>query len=656
MVESKLLIQAISFLLVHTMHGLNTEEVSTIVNHRMRSSPSLRELLQYDEDNQYDYQSPTQYDDIRMSTYGCDPDNQDCSQQDDASPSYADYEATQYDGQGDWSAVFVNLTPPSPTTIGEGSFCSNEQPPDATFSCIQYSSFGLCNDIAEQYCMEDCGRCIECVDQYVPGTGNCNSILANGQCESEGIKGVYCQQSCGYCPGSSGTPPTPPAPPTPTQPQDLEGTSDCLQPETKECDIDALLSFKNSLSSGQQLFASWQGDDPCKWRYIKCSQVDGVHDRVTVVELEFIESDDENQLVGQLVPQFSKLRYVTEFTFSGQEGISGSLPLEYSILDKLVLFGVWRTGVVGTYPAHFSAWTNLQEFVASYNQLTGTLPEDYSAWSKLEEFIVEDNENLIGTIPPHYSTWINMKDFHLSINHFSGTLPSEFSVWEQCCEDFYVLDNQFTGTIPSEYSTFKWIEGFAVNKNIMSGTLPATFSTWIKCCDFFYTSENKLSGTLPVQYSTMTSMDDFSVRSNFLEGTLPVQYSTMQFMEQFSAYKNAFTGTLPEQYSTMSRIQIFAVSDNLLSGTIPSSYSVWIRCCEYFYLYRNEISGTLPSQYSTMLQMENFQVTENQITGTLPQEYSTMNNLVTFLADDNSIVGQIPEEWSGLSTTADIRI
>eukprot|EP01025_Chloroclados_australasicus_P036310 TRINITY_DN36_c0_g1_i3.p1 TRINITY_DN36_c0_g1~~TRINITY_DN36_c0_g1_i3.p1 ORF type:complete len:649 (-),score=40.91 TRINITY_DN36_c0_g1_i3:425-2371(-) len=648
MIKSPCFFGVISWLLIHAIRGLYQDEVATVKVKRMNSVLSQRGLLQYEDNVGYNEQSPSStYEDIRMTTDGCDPYNEDCSQQDEWSSSPVYYEQQQY--QSDWDYVFVNVTKEnsSPTTIEE-STCSNVQPPDATFDCGQYSSFGLCGDIGEEYCMEDCGRC-DCFDEYIPGTTDCNTVLDNGQCEAEGIKEVYCRLSCGYCHQVVEVSAAQPSSPD-------QGTSDCLLSQAIDCDVDALQSFKNILSGGEQVLQSWEGEDPCKWRYIICSQVDEKHDRVTKVELDFLETDFENQLQGQLVPQFSKLRYVTLFRISGQEGISGNLYPEYSVLDQLTSFEIWRTGIVGTFPPHFSKWTNLQEFITSFNQLTGSLPEEYSVWSELEGFKIGENANLIGTIPPHYSSWINMYDFHLSVNHFSGTLPSDFSVWSKCCEEFYVFENQLTGTIPPEYSTFKWIENFAVNENIMSGSMPPTFSTWVRCCEYFYTSENKLTGTLPVQYSTMTSMDDFTVRSNFLKGNLPVQYSTMKSVTQFYVYANQITGTLPQQYSTMSRMQKFAVSDNVLSGTIPSMYSVWIRCCEYFYLHTNEITGTLPPEYSTMSLMEDFQVPVNLITGTLPKEYSTMTKLVKLTAYDNEIVGFIPEEWSTLPASADIRI
>eukprot|EP01025_Chloroclados_australasicus_P036113 TRINITY_DN3674_c0_g2_i1.p1 TRINITY_DN3674_c0_g2~~TRINITY_DN3674_c0_g2_i1.p1 ORF type:complete len:669 (+),score=68.26 TRINITY_DN3674_c0_g2_i1:262-2007(+) len=574
MVESPLLFRAIFLLTIHTVQGLQTDDMRAVISHRMSSVPSLRGLLQYDGANQQDGQSTTSYEEYtRMSTDGCDPYNEDCSQRGDTSPSPSQVEGEQQ-GYDLWTVIQEDVSSgsssPSPTTYEGGSVCSNEQPPDATFSCSQYSTFGLCNDIQEEYCMEDCGRCIDCVDEYIPGTSDCNSILANGQCEAEGIKGVYCKQSCGHCPEGSGTPATQPEGPV----QRRSSSQDCSQVDALGCDVSALMAFKDTVSGGESEFNNWVGDYPCDWKYVQCAQVEGEYKRVNKIDMDFQFIDKEDTITGSLVKEFSKLRYLSELIINNQVDITGELHPEFSVLEKLSILRIFRTGISGTLPQSYSAWNNIEYFAASYNSLSGTLPPGYSNWYRVQRVYLFGNSQMSGIIPAQYSTWSELLALELGEGRISGTFPVEFSTWAQIeyfdVGDVYITGtlpaqystwqlNQFdvhsnfvTGTLPPEYSTMTDMQEFSISGNEMVGSMPVEWSAWIMCCETFYLDTNELTGPLPPDYSTMSRMQEFEVEDNFLTGSLPVEYSTMKNIDDFYVYDNFITGDAPAEWSTWS--------------------------------------------------------------------------------------------------------
>eukprot|EP01025_Chloroclados_australasicus_P014692 TRINITY_DN1691_c0_g1_i1.p1 TRINITY_DN1691_c0_g1~~TRINITY_DN1691_c0_g1_i1.p1 ORF type:complete len:691 (+),score=30.43 TRINITY_DN1691_c0_g1_i1:288-2075(+) len=326
---------------------------------------------------------------------------------------------------------------------------------------------------------------------------------------------------------------------------------DCNHIDALSCDVDALLAFKSAIVSEQDIFSSWIGDDPCEWRYIQCTSIDGRSHRVTKVNLDFSGSNFDNTLSGTLVKEISKLRYLTEFSLTNQEGITGQLYPEYSVLNKLVSFENWRTDVYGTLPSEYSTWTNLEDFSCSYNTISGTLPPEYSTWVMLRNIYVGVN-NIKGAIPFQYSTWSSIVNFDVSGNQLSGSLPPFFSSWTQCCDDFNLNFNSLSGTLPVEYSLMAEMVEFKLAQNSISGTLPAEYSAWVKCCGRFYLYSNELTGTLPPEYSTMSRMELFAIDDNNLSGRLPVDYSTMINIDLFHANDNFFIGNTPDEWSTWS--------------------------------------------------------------------------------------------------------
>eukprot|EP01024_Parvocaulis_polyphysoides_P022837 TRINITY_DN2115_c0_g1_i8.p1 TRINITY_DN2115_c0_g1~~TRINITY_DN2115_c0_g1_i8.p1 ORF type:complete len:470 (+),score=19.90 TRINITY_DN2115_c0_g1_i8:2-1411(+) len=378
--------------------------------------------------------------------------------------------------------------------------CADMPPPNAPFSCQQYLEISLCDQIEPQYCELSCGRC--------PGQGSEDR--------------------------------------SPTV-ELLSTPGDCSAAENLQCDVDALLGFKDSLTDGSFLLSSWSGSNPCDWTYIVCNDIDGKNQRVSELQLDFYDTRDANKLFGQIISDFSKMRYLKILQINTQN-LRGQLPKEFSVLDKLEELRIFRTQISGSLPVEYSTMTNIKYFATSFNNLKGPLPPEYSTFKKLEYF--------------------------------------------------YQAENQLSNTLPIVYSTWKKLLIFDVPENQLSGSLPKTLSTWTKCNEFDI-QQSQISGTLPREYSNMLRMEFFIFYENSITDTLPPEYSNMLRMQTFSFYDNLITGTLPEEYSRFSQIDIFAVQENKLVGTLPPQYSVF-EDATYFRVWDNKFSGTLPPEYSNM--------------------------------------------------------
>eukprot|EP01025_Chloroclados_australasicus_P058062 TRINITY_DN7268_c0_g1_i2.p1 TRINITY_DN7268_c0_g1~~TRINITY_DN7268_c0_g1_i2.p1 ORF type:complete len:367 (-),score=16.58 TRINITY_DN7268_c0_g1_i2:236-1336(-) len=348
------------------------------------------------------------------------------------------------------------------------------------------------------------------------------------------IKGMYCNKSCKSCDDSI---------------QEIER---CENSTAISCDAGALLSFKNQLVHGADALVDWRGENPCSWKYVVCSLINGENERVTKVDMRFADSVFEDQMAGELVPEFSKLRFLESFYFSNQKDVTGILYPEYSVLTNLVTFKVYRTGISGSLPVEYSTLTDIKYLSASFNVLSGGLPVQYSNLRMLEDFKLGDNYFISGTIPIQYSVLAQMSDIQIGRNQITGTLPENFSTWKHCWK-FLLFENLLQGTVPAQYSTMTNMQKFMVSENRITGILPVQYSTWKKCCEKFYIFNNGLTGSLPPEYSTMTSIERIDVNDNDISGTLPIQYSTMIIISMFHSHGNQITGSIPNEWSTWPR-------------------------------------------------------------------------------------------------------
>eukprot|EP01023_Acetabularia_acetabulum_P009839 TRINITY_DN14475_c0_g1_i1.p2 TRINITY_DN14475_c0_g1~~TRINITY_DN14475_c0_g1_i1.p2 ORF type:complete len:443 (+),score=69.85 TRINITY_DN14475_c0_g1_i1:57-1385(+) len=347
--------------------------------------------------------------------------------------------------------------------------CTNEVPADAFFSCDEYADNGLCGILEQQFCRSSCGKC--CTDLLLPGILDCSDIAGTETCNAEGVRGVYCNLSCGNCPedgllvsthtevldwsGGCGcgdyggvsvkfrcfyscegdisscdyatyeaaTNDNFTSPTQCDQFQDITGNSGVLsesdvvaplttlpKPTIQQQEAAALLSFKNSMQDDSDLL-SWKGDNACSgWIGIDCT-----FDRVSNISLGDVAWNKNN----------SQYQALTQTPLISIE-VATSVPNEWSILQNLVKIQMGKIGLTGTLPSWFSLFTRLEVFYMDDGYFSGSLPEEYSTLEDMVVFIV-DNNQLTGTLPVSYTTWNKIGWIDANENRLIGSVPQEYS-------------------------------------------------------------------------------------------------------------------------------------------------------------------------------------------------------------------------------------
>eukprot|EP01025_Chloroclados_australasicus_P037790 TRINITY_DN38650_c0_g2_i4.p1 TRINITY_DN38650_c0_g2~~TRINITY_DN38650_c0_g2_i4.p1 ORF type:complete len:293 (-),score=-15.46 TRINITY_DN38650_c0_g2_i4:653-1531(-) len=264
-----------------------------------------------------------------------------------------------------------------------------------------------------------------CDDVPLPGESVdiCDKVFKHGLCDVYVVREKFCNKACRKCDDQSTM------------------NEECSKTNAISCDVSALQSFKSTLFGGEFILSDWDGSNPCNWTYVTCSSVDGESTRVTKINLVFDDSVYANGMAGEIVPDFSKLRFLQDFRLSYQANVRGQFYPEYSVLDKLTHLLIWRTSVTGTYPHEYSVLTKLQHFTGSFNEIRGTIPVQFSSWKNLRRLFVGGN-SLYGELPSEFSEWTSLRIFNARQNVLFGTCHQHILQWPSCISQMFILTNQ----------------------------------------------------------------------------------------------------------------------------------------------------------------------------------------------------------------------
>ncbi|XP_010518977.1 PREDICTED: LRR receptor-like serine/threonine-protein kinase FEI 1 [Tarenaya hassleriana] len=155
-------------------------------------------------------------------------------------------------------------------------------------------------------------------------------------------------------------------------------------------DGEALLSFRNGITSSDGVIGQWRPEDPdpCKWKGVTC---DVKTKRVIALSLTY------HKLSGPLSPALGKLDQM-KLLMLHNNNIYGSIPTELG--NCTTLQGIYLQGnyLSGSIPSELGNLSELQNLDISSNSLSGAIPASLGHLEKLTEFNVSNNF-LVGQIP-----------------------------------------------------------------------------------------------------------------------------------------------------------------------------------------------------------------------------------------------------------------
>merc|ERR1711971_1277577 len=218
------------------------------------------------------------------------------------------------------------------------------------------------------------------------------------------------------------------------------GYNEIEQCDTEKCSIqfDAILRILDNFGTDINLE---NGGTECSWNYVNCD----------------VETD-----------------IITSLIFFNED-ISGTIPKDIGLLDKLEWFDSPDTSLTGTIPLELFNITSLRGFTVPGNNLDGTISKEIGALKNLTNLNLSGNQ-FSGDIPTTIGDLENLETLDLSGNNFTGTVPAELVQLKSLKRLDLRGNTNLSGDVPFELCQVVELDGSAVTCATEPKSMPPTVS------------------------------------------------------------------------------------------------------------------------------------------------------------------------------------
>ncbi|OQU88704.1 hypothetical protein SORBI_3002G077400 [Sorghum bicolor] len=231
-----------------------------------------------------------------------------------------------------------------------------------------------------------------------------------------------------------------------------------------------------------------------------------------------------------------------KFLGLGSNNLTGDIS-SFGPYPRLVQATLYKNNFFGYLSKTWASNINLTFLAMEENMITGSLPPEFSNLEKLEVLTIHDN-NLTGSIPEAFSNLANLYLLNLSKNKLSGNIPPEFGQLKNL-QYLDISANKLSGSIPQELSGCTKLISLSINDNNLSGPLPTTIGSLGGLQMLFDVSKNKLTGKLPVELGNLVMLEILNLSHNQFSGSIPSSIGSMSSLSALDVSYNDLEGPLP---------------------------------------------------------------------------------------------------------------
>lgn len=392
---------------------------------------------------------------------------------------------------------------------------------------------------------------------------------------------------------------------------------------------DALLAFRAGLTDPDGYLSSWQGEDCCRWKAVRCSNRTG-----RVVELRLRSLEDVNSSIGfrggrtssplldlknlrtldlrfnnfdgAPVPEFVGGLRSLRYLYISNSKFGGRVPPQLGNLSKLLCLDL-NTIYADSYIYSVDlAWLS---------RLTAL---EYLDLSKVNLSTATDWAHVVNSLP-------SLVTLNLRFCGLQNVIPSPVHLNLTSLQHLDLGGNQFSSSLGA--------------KNLL-WDLPSLLDLDMGRCG--------LQGSIPEEVGNMTSITRLYLSDNNLTGTIPTTFKNLHNLEVLDLYENKINGpvaVLLERLPTENRLQELLLFENNLSGNLPNQLG-HLRNLTSLDLSNNGLSGKVPTGISELTKLTDLLLGFNNLEGTITEmHFSKTASLSNLELCDNSLSMVFQQSW-----------
>lgn len=400
-----------------------------------------------------------------------------------------------------------------------------------------------------------------------------------------------------------------------------------------------------------------------------------------------------NRLNGDIPPGMGQLQALTYLNLGDNPGLSGTPPVELTMLSNLRNLHLYNTQICLPHTARFQSWFEGIQFrsggpycpspqrdvlISLYERTDGHNWTNNSNWESFEPMdqwygvsvdgegqitgLSLENNNLYGTVPERLSDLSHLKTINLSSNaRLTGTVPVSLSRLD--LEQLSLDGTQVCA--PPDAGFQQWLESIAQRAVTNCSDMRADFyklttlyhstkgQNWTNSENWL--SERPLHSWYGVRTNSSEEVTGLDLMDNNLVGSIPAEIGHLENLLQLNLAFNQLTGTVPPEITGLDNLTHLHLHSNQLSGNIPPDIG-HLQALRQLRHDENEFSGNIPTSIGELPELRDLRLHGNQLTGTIPSEIGQLHNLTDLVLSDNQLTGDIPSEFWRLRNLRSLQI